>query len=684
MLQYCSITGRGALLLALLVLSLASAFAQSGTIHYEVPLFREEQALTDPINQRSYWFKLLPGVRLTDNPVLRLHYTYSETILIHQASMAVYVNAIPVAARAFAGLSKGLVAWDVGIPRGLLRPGFNEIRIVTRQRSIEGLCRDVDNDANWVRLAKTSTLGITRAALPQYPLNCYPFPPLDYLAEDSANGVWVLPPHPTPRDVRTLLETASDWGLREPLARITPFVTTHLPRAGNAVVFGRYDQWPELIPASLPAEASKPGAGWLSSRGSDGAIRLLISGQDDAGVDKAARLVTDPDAVEQLHLQEVVIPAGQEVPPRPVVTHKANYYTFATLGAPKISLNGAFHQSTSVTLPRPVREVIGRESFLKIYFRHSATLNPRRSLLTVTVNGRKVGSTPLNAANAQGGILTIPMPVQELDADQWTIGLYAFHDLGTLDCSKKYDEVAWTVVEGHSHVMLMPGKVPGYPSLANFPYAMTNIGRPATPITLWLPARPSDAMLSAAAAIAVRAGQTNRVPLRWDVVMGDTLPGKSKGQVVIMMGLRDDTRRFNEVKDLLYITPTAEGYTTKQKIGAVPGSWKEPAILQASETNWKKQGVLYSVIGAGDAAFTRLARALPLPDTLSKLGAQVAVFTREGNVFAFTTVDPEVRRRLIEQEQNRYTIPMKFVIAGIILAVVLLAANLIALLRRRP
>ncbi|OPZ84056.1 MAG: cellulose synthase regulator protein [bacterium ADurb.Bin429] len=401
--QYCFIRLRAALFLALTLLSLAGAFAQSNTLHYEVPIFREEQALTDPINQRSYWFKLLPGVRLTENPVLHLHYTYSETILIHQASMAVYVNAVPVAARAFAGLSKGLVMWDVAIPRGLLRPGFNEIRVVTRQRSIEGLCRDVDNDANWVRLAKTSTLGITRASLPQYPLNCYPFPPLDYLADESANGAWVLPPNPTPRDVRTMLETASDWGLREPLARITPFVTTHLPRAGNAVVFGRYDQWPDLIPASLPDDASKPGAGWLSSRGSDGAIRLVISGQDDEGVHKAARLVANPEAVEQLHLQEVAVPAGQEIASRPVVTHKANYFTFATLGAPKISLNGAFHQSTSLTLPRPVRELIGRESFLKIYFRHSATLNPRRSLLTVTVNGRKVGSAPLNAANAQGG-----------------------------------------------------------------------------------------------------------------------------------------------------------------------------------------------------------------------------------------------------------------------------------------
>jgi hypothetical protein len=138
------------------------------------------------------------------------------------------------------------------------------------------------------------------------------------------------------------------------------------------------------------------------------------------------------------------------------------------------------------------------------------------------------------------------------------------------------------------------------------------------------------------------------------------------------------------VKDELYITPTADGYSTKQKLGAVPASWKEPAILQASETDWKKQGVLYSVIGAGDAAFIRLARALPQPETLNKLGAQVAVFTREDNIFAFTTVDPEVRRKLIEQEQNRYTIPMKLVIAGIIIVVVLLVVNLIALLRRRP
>jgi hypothetical protein len=683
--RHYPVTLHGLALLALTLLSLACATAQTGTISYNIPLFREEQALTDPINHRAFWFQMRPGVRLTQSPVLHLRYAYSQTILEHEGTISVLANGIPVASRVLYGSAGVLNEWNVTIPSGLLRPGYNEIRIVTRQRSIEGLCRDIDNDANWVRLEKTTTLAVTRYALASFPLYCYPFPCLDYLATGTtnANAVWVLPPNPTPREVQVMLATASNWGLREPLAKLSPFVTTHIPASGNAVIFGRYNRWPALFTEEMPAGATKPNAGWLALNGGDGNVHMIIAGQDDEGVEKASRLASDPEAVEQLDLQELTVPGDRMIPFEVQPAHKANYFTFASLGAPKISLNGAFHQKTTVTLTRPVREMIGRESYLKVYFRHSATLNVRRSMLTVTVNGQKVGSVALSKDNIQGGTLTMPLPVQELDADQWNIGLLAYHDLGTIDCSKRYDEVAWTVIEGKSHIVLMPGRVPGYASLANFPYAMKNTGEPAKPITMWLPGKPSDAMLSAAAAIAARAGQANLVPLRWRVVMGETLPANARGGVVIMLGTPQESRRFNVVNSKLPIQPTPQGYKVRGKLRVVPESWKEPAILEAVNDRGS-HGVLYAVIGANDGAFRRLARSLPEPETLRKLGAQIAVFTREGHMFAFTTIDTEKRRIMLEKEQNRYTVPMKVAVGIFILVALMLFGRLLWMLRRRP
>lgn len=676
---------RGVVLLAIIFLLLAHAFAQT-TVRYRIPLFRQEQALTDPLNYRDFWFELRPGVQLTGSPVLHLDYLYSRTILPGQGSLTVQVNGIPVASRKLAGAAGIGNRWELPISASLLKPGFNGVRIISRQRSIEGLCRDIDNDANWVRVAKTTTLEVTRQAQRGYPLNCYPFPCLDYLNTDGQHAMLTLPENPTPAEVQVMMETASNWGQREPFVRLPLHVTTQLPTNGNAVVFGKYTRWPTLFPDKLPAQASQRGAAWLESRGDDGNVRLLISGQNDEGMRQAARLLADPTAVMPLDTRQIIIPEDRHIASPQAASHKPNRFTFNDLGAVRLSLNGAFHQAATITLTRPVREKIGRESYLKIYFRHSATLNPRRSMLTVTVNGRKVGSVALSPRNIEGGTITVPIPVQELDADSWTIGLLAFHDLGALDCSKRYDEVAWTVVEDHSFIMLAPGNVPGYPTLANFPYLMQNNGRPLNPITLWLPAKPSDAMLSAAATIAASAGQTNHAPLHWRVVMGNNLPMSLRDGAVVMLGQPGvDQNRFATVRNLLPVWPIGNGkYIVKRGLKIVPEFWKQPAILEAASTSWGKHSVLYAVIGVEDDAFERLVTELPLPDTRQNLGAQIAVFPLGGPMFATATVDTELRRSQIEKETNRYTLPMQIVLGLLILLVLILLGRLLWMLRRHP
>lgn len=687
--HYMSVSWLRGLALCAILLGCLSAVAQQ-VITRNLPLFREEQALTDPINDRGFWFELRPGVVLSGNPVVRVVYVYSQTILPGQGSIAIFVNNVPLASRALIGAAGQPNTWDVPISAGLLKPGFNELRIITRQRSIEGFCRDIDNDANWVRLAKTSVMVLSRKAQSAYPLRTYPFPVLDYLATPATNGSLALPANPSGKEVQVMAELASNWGYREPFAQLPLRVGTHLP-SGNSVVIGTYARWPALFPGGAPADggadATKANAGYLASSGGDGAVRLLVSGKNDDGVRRASQFLADPVAVDQLDTQSAVIPADLNINPVKPLIHRRNRFTFADLNAGKITLAGAFHHSAAVILPRPLRELIGRESQVKLYFRHSATLNPRRSMLTVTVNGRKVGSVALTKDNIKGGSITVQLPIQELDADQWTIGLYAFHDLGTLDCSKRYDEVAWTVIEGHSYIELKPGKVPGYATLATFPTALTETGSPVDPIILWLPKKPSDAMLSAAAVVAARAGQANRAPIHWKVVMGDSLPMDARrSRVVVMFAGVKDLKRLGVVKKLLYVAPGKSGLKVRDglKLNVVPSSWRDPLVLQAAETPWGKGGgVIYSVIGASDAAFTRLTEKLTDPEILQDLGAQIAVFTPK-NSFAFTTVDPETRRRLLDTEMNRYTWPMNTVLVLVIFVVLLLGLRLFSLIRRKP
>ena len=180
---------------------------------YDVPLFREETPFTNPTNTWTYFFEVRPGVRLQPGAFVELYYTSSTTLIKGQGSLTVLVNNVPVASRKLADGSGS--PWKVEIPLERFKAGFNELRIVSRQRSLDGPCQDLDNLANWVRFGKQSRLHLVREDRPTFPLASYPFPYLDNLETNPVRGSWILPSQPTDKQISELLELASDWGRKE-------------------------------------------------------------------------------------------------------------------------------------------------------------------------------------------------------------------------------------------------------------------------------------------------------------------------------------------------------------------------------------------------------------------------------------------------------------------------------------
>jgi hypothetical protein len=632
--------------------------AQGGATHaYNIQLLANGTTFTDPTNQWSYFFEIRPGVQLTGNPYVELNYLCSPTLLQGQGSITILLNGTPIDSRKAGGEKTPQGLWHVPLPLNLFKPSFNELKIVSRQRSIGGPCQDDGNRSNWIRFVNGNVLHLERLDPPAFPLYSYPFPFLDPLATDAVQSTWVLPGDAKPNLVAEMLGMASDWGRYQPNRALGIRVKSGELAAGQNVIFGN------LPGQSVSAVGQDPGYIQAYPGEGPGNSRLWITGTTDDGILAARKTLAYPEMVSQLRGMRASVGAGS-VDEKPQSTTRVGAFTFLDLGTHSFTMAGAWSQHATITIQRPVRVDLGRDSYINIKFRHAENLNPLRSLLTVRVNGLPVGSARLDSTNANAGIIKLRIPATELAKNLWQVDLDAYHDLAAVDCSKTYEDVAWTVIEDESSLELNTGNLNGLPYLDAFPYLVGGDGFAPRRCAISLSPTPSSSQLSLAAIVAARAAQANRQSFDWDVTYGKISVGNGSS---IVIGTYDEVQRFAPIAASLLVAPDGNGGFKKNgKIRIVDDALRGGAILQAVRSPGNDHAVLYVLMGADDNALNRFSRFLADPKRAIALTGEAAVLTADGELITLKTVtDAEANQNRIS-EQDRYTPAMYGLMIGIL------------------
>ncbi len=613
---------------------------------YNISLFSDDQPLLNPINDVFSYFTLPPGVKLLSPSYIEVIYSHSSTIINELSVLTVVVNGLPLESRHVVQNEEGRsvrLIWKIELPPEQIKEGINEIGIKSRHRSVEGLCSDLDNDANWILIHDDTNLHLKTRRTKTY-LRDYPYPFLDDLSPSLLDACWHLPPDPQPEEIEVMLQLVSDLGRGEPYRQMNSFdvfSSGKTPQGKKEIIIGTVDRWADQSDLQLPAGV---GALQFVPKGENSAAaRLLVTGSDQEGLSKAQSYLTTEKLLAQIEENRLLIKQWPPEEPLPQPLGRPGSYTFEELGYPYISLDGAFRQVTSVVLKRPLNWGIGRGSYTEIRFRHSAVLNPERSVLTIYINGRPVNSVALNQSNAEGGVLRAEFPVEELQKSEWVVSLVFYHHLTNVDCSKRYGDIAWSVVEGDSFIYLAPGKTGGYPSLDNLPHLQEVNNAAEQPVTMWLSANPSDRQLSLAAMLAARAGQINRLPLRWHVVLGEDLEQADLPSTpVIMIGYSDEESRLALFKEKLILSPDLpQGYKAMEEMPLLPDRVADAAILQALRSPWNKNTVLYSILGNDDGHLDALGKVLTDTKLSSQISGQLCLISPAGFVSSFTSQEGE-------------------------------------------
>lgn len=627
----------GSVVLLLLVL-IAFSFVQIGQAaplpaspadSYTLRLFNENTVLRNPNDGVSGYFDIYSGSTITEPAILDLWYSYSPTTKAELSFITVSINGVPVSSRPLEPTNAPMINWQVALPANQLKSGFNEVTVSVVHRSIDGLCRDIDNEANWFIIRPETRISFKINRSP-YRLANYPSPFLDEYLASKVNTVFYLPRDFDPVMVESIFNVATNWGTRG-LAGIPQRLEVRLGEPGqvpaNEVVLGLTGKW--QANQSFPPKTAVLTLDTLPT----GFHRLLITGDDSTSLAKAMDALSRPQLVKSFYGQQMVLSTNLPIDKQGARKKENGVYTLTDLGyQPDITAAGAFHQEAIINVPRPSNYKVGEGSYVELHFRHAKILDPKKSAVTVYINDTPIRSAALLPENAENGVLKVPIPLSELSKPSWRVRFSFYHDLGIIDCSKRYDDVAWSVVEKDTKIVLEQGSIERIPNLEDFPNNFYTSANGIIDLTMLLPDSPSQEELSAAFKLAYFIGQQNRSKIVWHVQIASTFDERKAPGTIIALGRNDDAKQWSALKKYLPVSPDQHGgYQVADWLEVMPASLNSYDVYQIGKIDNDK--LLYAFMYNSPERLTSFLNFSLLNGNV--LSGQLTLVDAQGNHTAF-------------------------------------------------
>lgn len=656
------------IILVVFILILASltinSYAESKRINvYNLPICKESSLLNLPLNKYSFWFYISNGINLIDNCYIILNYSYSKTLIPKLSLITIFINGYPIFSGNIVEPNKDIVNLKLKIPISRIKRGYNEISISTRQRSVEGLCEDLDNDANWILLHNTSLLHLETSDKP-YKISYFPYPFIDPLnKKDICNFVFYLPKDFDDEEVEVLLYLANAFALNkryENLSYKVSFENPYTKKGENQILIGKFYKWQFLKEKDFIKDLDKnDGLIYISSQDN---LRLYISGDGD-GIWKSVEYITNELQIRYTEDNPIIIKTTKEI--KYGKEFSKSIIKLEDLGIKNLILAGAYHQGTSFLVKLPLGfEKIGKGSFIEIHFSHSPVLD-ENSIITAYINGIPIKSERLDGKNVENGSLKIYFPENEFSKEQWTIDLKVYHSLKNAPCDKRFEEVAWTKIDSSSLIYFVKGYEDEYPNLRN-------LFKGSEEIYIWLGENTNPYELSVLATIVGKVGQNMGLNYKYKVIRGNKMDENifSKKNIIFVGSFEDE--RIKDIEKSLWIIPSKEKFKFRKELSIYFDGFNTDVILQVDYSPLK--GILYSIFYNKNDSLLRLKEFLSNFENINKISGQITVITSLGNIYSETLAEQKAKLRFIF-EIKPIILYLLILLCIIILSIILIIWN---------
>jgi len=668
---------RGYYLSVLLVISFLfchQSYADESIKTYDFKIYSQTETMMGPLGALFTYFQVLPFSKATSETYVDIIYSNSEVIKSDISFLTLFLNGSPVSSTYINSRNPDTLVWRVNLPPDLIKEGYNEITLTSLQRTTDDPCKDLYNNANWVRILPSSNLHLELNMQNPSALFRFPYPYLNVLSNVPVTSRIMLKKPFSVDNIQALLKLVSDYGSKVPFVNLDILIGAIGDEfSGNKLYIGTLNELSGLVSKPLNQDEGY----LLQSAGlTDDEYNIFITGTDIAGVNKALNALLNPNLLPQNEYIESVITRSFENIEKKYELPKQGLFLLNEIGFPHIKLEGIFTQRKSFIVKRPVRHGAGIESYLKVYFSHSDNLDRKQSLLSIFINGLPAGSISLGPENAKGGELVVKIPESELNKPGWSIEFIVYHYVGSVEevnCVYDYNTVTWTFIEGTSEIYLAPGGEDIKPVLTDFPNLIGVDEESLDKIYFWLPESPDVELVKVAALLAAKSGQVLKRNVNFNVALSNSLDEnlKNNASIVFAIGYPDNIEMWETFNDRILIKPEGgKKYRIDNEIETPNYDLSQNSIIQTFESPWNTNGVIYTVTLSSPSAIKQFTSALELTSRVSKFNGRVCLILPDANVVPLGVVEEKQVVESLKSPLQR--LPLRYIIGGFVVIAVII------------
>ncbi|CAI6081662.1 cellulose biosynthesis cyclic di-GMP-binding regulatory protein BcsB [Cohnella sp. JJ-181] len=358
----------------------------------------------------------------------------------------------------------------------------------------------------------------------------------------------------------------------------------------------------------------------------------LVVTSDNAGLlIKAGRLIGNAALLEQLSGPVKEVTERTEVAsPVPDVT---KIVKLTDVGD---QITGAYHRTKDYFVTLPANRSVAEASKLSLRFRYAKNLDFDRSLITVLVGGKPIGSKKLTEALADGDSINLTIPKNLNLSGNFTVTAAFDLELKNASCMLPQDQMPWAFIDADT-VLQLNTKDRTELLFNNYPYPFLRDGI-YNQVGVVLPeARDADTYRTIGNLFNLlgqyAAGNAGEVRFFGPDASADAL----KDRNVIAIGSYADNPVIRKANDSLYFKYDAEGtgFVSNEKMSIDEDYGKRIGSLQLIASPYEPGHGLLAVTGA-DSRYAYLASKLIADEsTMWKVYGDGAVTDMDGNIHAY-------------------------------------------------
>lgn len=560
-------------------------------------------ALAGAVSARAFAF-WLESYWQPDEVRIQLDYQATPLAVREHSSVTLAVNGTKFHSFRPVIQANGTTRLEITVPLRLLTPGSNTVTVTGYLQTAvdDKFCQTLERSNNWLQLYDTSEVAVRYTAEPfEGSIRDFSrrFGGLD---TPQGGGCAVEVPQASGTDELTAAAYALTGFSRSSRLANAPVPLTYAgaPRkSGDAPValIGLYDKLPDAVKPVI-ADKGLDQAAVLQVTESGGRPLLVVTSRNPALLIKAGKLAANPELMQQIDSPSSRVDETTEVE-----TPTAGLPEGVRLTDTGDKLTGMQHQEKAYFVSLPVNRAVAGSSVVHLDFRYARNLDFERSLVTILVNDKPIGSKKLTRELADGDTLALPIPANVQVSGSFSVTVAFDLELTHGSCMEPDQLTPWAFVTPDSFLRLQTKDRTAL-TLSNFPYPFLSDGSFDQVAVVVPRARDERSLLTVSNLFHLmgRYAEGNRGDLQFyedDAEAGAR--DELKRRNIIAIGGYADNAVLREANPQLYFRYREDGagFLSNEKITLNPEYAKRIGTLQLLHSPFEAGRTLLAVTGPG-------------------------------------------------------------------------------------